>query len=204
MPSEEQTTPDDRFCLSDAQREALHRAACRLLAAAVQQQSVSIDELPLGGLGDVEVVGVFVTLRKSGSLRGCIGNFTEAIRLDTALERAAKGAACHDPRFPPVRPDELPQLTVEVSLLHSRELLGNDSQARLASVEVGQHGLDIQYLGRAGLLLPSVPVDHGWDALTFLTEVCRKAGLPSHAWQDPQAALYRFCTTHCGGPFSAR
>ena len=138
------------------------------------------------------MVGVFVTLRKHGALRSCIGNFTDTIRLDKALERAATGAARHDPRFPPVRPDELPQLTVEVSLLHSRELLSNDAGQRLASVVIGQHGLDIQYLGRAGLLLPSVPVDHGWDARTFLTEVCRKAGLPADAWQDPQASLFRF------------
>jgi hypothetical protein len=174
------------------------------VAAAVQQQSLSVDDLQLGELGESQVVGVFVTLRKNGALRSCIGNFTDVIRLDKALERAATGAARHDPRFPPVRPDELSQLAVEVSLLHSRELLSNDAGQRLASVEIGQHGLDIQYLGCAGLLLPSVPVDHGWDVRTFLTEVCRKAGLPADAWQDPRASLFRFCSTCCAGPFSAR
>ena len=204
MQSEERTTPEGQLCLSVAQQSTLHSAACALVTAAAQQQPLSIDDLQLGELGAAQVVGVFVTLRKHGALRSCIGNFTDAIRLDKALERAAKGAACHDPRFPPVRPDELPQLTVEVSLLHSRELLSNDAHERLASVVIGQHGLDIQYLGRAGLLLPSVPVDRAWDARTFLTEVCRKAGLHADAWQDPQASLFRFSTTCCCGPFSAR
>jgi hypothetical protein len=145
---------------------------------------------------------VFVTLRKDEALRSCIGNFTLSIRLDSALERAATGAACHDPRFPPVRPDELAELTVEISLLHSRELLGDSPDARLSSIEIGLHGLDIQHFGRAGLLLPSVAVDHGWDAFTFLCEVCRKAGLPVDTWKDPRATVYRFAATHWGGPFA--
>ncbi|MHB8865085.1 MAG: AmmeMemoRadiSam system protein A [Pirellulaceae bacterium] len=203
MPSEERANSEGRLCLSDIQQSNLLSVACELVAAAVHRQPISIGDLPLGDLGAVSVVGVFVTLRKQGNLRGCIGNFTEAIRLDAALERAAKGVACHDPRFPPVQPDELPQLTIEVSLLHSRELLSDDSDERLASVEIGQHGLDIQYLGRAGLLLPSVPIDHDWDALTFLSEVCRKAGLPLNAWQSPQASLFRFSSTRYGRSFLA-
>ena len=108
------------------------------------------------------------------------------------------GAACHDPRFPPVRPDELEQLTVEVSLLHSRELLGDSPDARLSNIVIGLHGLDIQHYGRTGLLLPSVAVDQGWDAFTFLCEVCRKAGLPVDTGRIRGATVYRFSATHVG------
>ncbi len=189
--------------LNAEQRNRLHGATCRLLAAAARQQSVPVDRLPLGELAALLVVGVFVTLHKAGALRSCIGNFTRSIRLDEALERAATGAACHDPRFPPVEIDELPDLTVEISLLHSRQTLGDSAAARLSSIEIGRHGLDIQHHGRSGLLLPCVAVDHGWDATTFLREVCRKAGLPPDTWKDPQATLYRFAATRWGGRFAA-
>ena len=159
------------------------------------------DRHALGALAETAVVGVFVTLRKHGTLRGCIGNFTAAIPLGQALERTASGAACHDPRFPPVRPEELGLLHVEVSLLHSRERLAESADERLASVVIGQHGLDIQQHGRSGLLLPSVAVDQCWDAFTFLCEVCRKAGLPVDTWRDPRAAVYRFSSARWGGPF---
>jgi uncharacterized protein len=188
--------------LSGPQQELLHRAACRLVSVTARGKSAATEDLALGSLGDTPVVGVFVTLRKNGSLRGCIGNFTPAILLSGALERAATGVACHDPRFAPVRPDELALLTVEISLLHSREQLGESADERLASVEIGQHGLDIQHHGRSGLLLPSVAVDQRWDVFTFLCEVCRKAGLPIDTWRDPQAALYRFAATHWSGPFA--
>jgi AmmeMemoRadiSam system protein A len=202
MESHERATPSGQLTLSEEQRSRLHRVACELLSAAARQQPASIDRLPLGGLADTPVVGVFVTLRKDGALRGCIGNFTQSIQLGDALERAATGAACQDPRFPPVRPEELEQLTVEVSLLHSRELLGDSPDVRLSSIVISRHGLDIQYYGRTGLLLPSVAVDHGWDAFTFLCEVCRKAGLPVDTWKDPGATVYRFSATHWGGPFA--
>lgn len=184
------------------QQEILHREACRLIAAAAHGAPVPLDRAKLGALADQSVVGVFVTLRKSGTLRGCIGNFTPSIALGDALERAATGAASHDPRFPPVRPDELAWLSVDISLLHSRELLPESANERWAAIHIGLHGLDIQHQGRSGLLLPSVAVDLGWDALTFLREVCRKASLPADAWKDPSAALFRFTSAKWGGPFA--
>jgi AmmeMemoRadiSam system protein A len=202
MTSDADGTRPGQLELTPEQEATLHRAACALVAAGVRREKLAVPELALGDLAEVAVVGVFVTLRKAGNLRGCIGSFTETIRLDTALERAAKGAACHDPRFPPVSPEELPRLTVEVSLLHSRELLPGDPRERAAAIELGRHGLDLQHAGRSGLLLPSVPVDHGWSVRRFLEELCRKAGLPAGSWQEPDALLFRFASTHFGGPFA--
>jgi hypothetical protein len=188
--------------LTAAEQAALQRCACALVAAAARHQATRFDSTPLGPLAARSVVGVFVTLRRHGALRACIGNFAESIRLEQALERAATGAARHDPRFPPIDPAELPDLTVEVSVLHAREQLTGSPRDRLAAVEIGRHGLDIQYQGRVGLLLPSVAVDHGWDAPRLLAEVCRKAGLPLDAWQEPEATLYRFSALHCSGPWT--
>ena len=81
---------------------------------------------------------------------------------------------------------ELPSLDIEVSVL-SRTV-----PVRPEDVEIGTHGLIIRCAGRAGLLLPQVPVEHGWDRKGFLEETCRKAGLPKDAWKRPDAELLGF------------
>ena len=68
---------------------------------------------------------------------------------------------------------------------------------------IGEHGLDIQFQGRKGLLLPSVATDFGLDPFGFLQAVCRKASLPDDAWQDPAATLYRFSAIRLSGPWTA-
>ncbi len=200
--SKNPTTPDPLY-LTAEESDLLHQTACRLVQAAANQTRPAISEYPLGRLAEYPLVGTFVTLRKSGELRGCIGNFAAATPLGNALQRAATGVVGHDPRFPNVTPDELPGLTLSVSLLHTRELLDGNPQQRATSVVIGQHGLDIQLQERKGLLLPSVATDFGMDPLQFLQAVCRKAGLPDDAWQDPDAVLYRFSAIVLSGPYVA-
>ncbi len=183
--------------------DLLRLRACELVAAECREPNAPVAQRPLGRLAEFPVVGVFVTLRRQGQLRGCIGNFAAATPLAKALERAARGVVRHDPRFPPLAEDELPHLTVDVSLLHSRELLGDTAQQRATRVVIGEHGLDIQYRGRSGLLLPSVAVELNCDPVGFLQAVCRKAHLHDEAWQDPEAVVYRFASITFGGPFSA-
>ena len=183
--------------------DLLHRVACELVAAAAGNQRKSVTEFPLGRLLEYPVVGVFVTLRRQGELRGCIGNFAASTPLGQALERAAMGVVDHDPRFSRVAPDELPHLTLDVSLLHSRELLGDNAQQRATHIVIGEHGLDIQYRGHSGLLLPSVALDLKCDAVRFLQAVCRKAHLREDTWMDPEAVIYRFSSIGFGGPFKS-
>lgn len=196
----QEPSPPGPLTLDESDKARLLHVTCQAVTAAVEGRPMAIGPAELGPLAAVPVVGIFVTLRKEGQLRGCIGNFAEASRLDSALERAARGSATHDPRFPPVTGDELGQLTVEVSLLHSRQLLGSSADERVANLIVGRHGLDIQYGGRAGLLLPSVATRLGCDAAGFLAEVCRKAGLPPTAWRAADAKIYRFEATCVDGP----
>jgi AmmeMemoRadiSam system protein A len=124
-----------------------------------------------------ELRGVFTTLYLEGRLRGCVGYPTAFLPLQRAVSETATAAAFEDPRFPPVTLVEARRLRVSLSVLSClKPLLAEE-------VEVGRHGLLISQGARRGLLLPQVPVEHGWDRGTFLEQTCRKAGLPLEAWR---------------------
>jgi AmmeMemoRadiSam system protein A len=131
---------------------------------------------------------VFVTLRRRDThdLRGCRGEVVARRPLAEAVQRMAVASAIDDPRFPPVTADEVPRLHIEISALTPLKPI------RPEEVVVGTHGLMITLGGRAGLLLPQVPVEQGWDREMFLRWTCRKAGLPDGAWQAPGADLKGF------------
>ncbi len=122
--------------------------------------------------------GVFVTLKKDGNLRGCIGFVEPFLALDQAIIQASIYAATRDSRFPPVTAGEIKDLTIEISILSPLFLIKDPM-----SIEVGKHGLLISSNGHQGLLLPQVPVDNGWGRRTFLEQACRKAGLAADAWK---------------------
>jgi AmmeMemoRadiSam system protein A len=94
-----------------------------------------------------------------------------------AVAETARAAAFDDTRFTPVKSEEARFLQVELSILSVPHAISGEA------VEVGRHGLVISMHGSRGLLLPQVPVEHGWDRTTFLEQTCRKAGLPLDAWQ---------------------
>ncbi len=131
--------------------------------------------------------GVFVTLKKHGELRGCIGEVLPRRPLFVATQWAALAAAFNDPRFPPLSRDELDEVKLEISILSIPQALEDPEK-----VEVGRHGLIIVKGDRVGLLLPQVPVEEGWSREEFLKGVCRKAGLPDDAWKDRETKLYVF------------
>lgn len=145
--------------------------------------------LPARGLAGTlsERRGAFVTLtRPDGSLRGCVGYVEPTFPLWETVVRAAEAAATEDGRFEPVVADEVEGLGIEISVLAPLRPIRPDD------VEVGTHGLLVRRSGHGGLLLPQVAVEHAWDRVTFLDQVCRKAGLPAGAWRDPRAELLGF------------
>jgi AmmeMemoRadiSam system protein A len=125
--------------------------------------------------------GVFTTLYLDGALRGCVGYALPVAPLSRAVAETARAAAFQDSRFPPVSAEEAARLDISLSVLS--RLFPIHPEA----VEVGRHGLVISDGGRRGLLLPQVPVEHGWDRETFLEQTCRKAGLPLDAWRKGAA-----------------
>ena len=130
--------------------------------------------------------GVFVTLHRAGELRGCIGHIEADRPLPVNVARCAVAACSEDPRFPAVSPSELPEIQLEISLLGPME-----PAAGPADIEVGRHGLMVEMGRQRGLLLPQVATEHGWDAATFLSQTCRKAGLAKDIWQRG-ATVWRF------------
>ena len=94
-------------------------------------------------------------------------------------------AAFRDPRFPPLKKEELKDLKIEISVL-------TDPKITFPSrVKVGRDGLIVEYMGRSGVLLPQVPVEEGWDRIQFLNSVCMKAGVEPDCWRKG-ARLYSF------------
>lgn len=131
--------------------------------------------------------GAFVTLKKRGQLRGCIG-YIEGIKpLYQAVVEMAIAAAFRDPRFPPLTRGELEQLDIEISVLSPLTEVKN-----VQTIEVGCHGIYIVKGFQSGLLLPQVAVEHHWNRETFLAETCFKAGLPTQAWKDKETKIYIF------------
>ncbi|MBV9497002.1 MAG: AmmeMemoRadiSam system protein A [Acidobacteria bacterium] len=130
--------------------------------------------------------GAFVTLTSAGSLRGCIGSIHPVAPLFEAVAQSAISAAFRDPRFHPLRFEELAGIHLEISVMGRIEVTTADD------VEVGLHGLIVSRGRQAGLLLPQVPTEYGWDRETFLQHTCLKAGLPRDAWRSPDVRLERF------------
>jgi uncharacterized protein len=131
--------------------------------------------------------GVFVTLKQHGELRGCLGTLQNRAGLAMEVMRCAAESASEDPRFPPVTPQELPALSLEISVLGPLEEIA----ARPDAFTIGEHGLVVEQGRRRGLLLPQVAVEWGWDNEQFLGQTCVKAGLPPDAWRQG-ARVYRF------------
>lgn len=143
--------------------------------------------------------GVFVTLKKRGELRGCIGKMDFERPLWVNALDAAVASALEDPRFPPVEPQELGEISIEISILNPPEDL-----PRPEMFDVQRHGIIVEKGWRHALFLPKVAPEQGWDATTTLEMVCEKAGLPTDAWRDPSARLqvftaFDFGEEHPGG-----
>jgi AmmeMemoRadiSam system protein A len=142
-----------------------------------------------------EPCGAFVTLHKMDkaddpeerSLRGCIGRMTASLPLIETVRVMAREAAFGDPRFPPLGQSELKQCHIEISALSPMSVCPDPQQ-----VKVGVHGLYLVRGGRAGVLLPQVPLEQGWDLQEYLDYICIKAGLPPNSYNAPDATLYTF------------
>lgn len=134
----------------------------------------------------------FVTLYRLGpsgrELRGCIGFLQPLYPLAVSVIRSAISAASEDPRFPPVAPEELDSIVVEVSILSEPAPVKDPFR----EVVIGRHGLYMVRGFYSGTLLPEVPVEYCWDLETFLAETCVKAGLPPDAWRDPGTRILAY------------
>jgi hypothetical protein len=175
---------------TDDQKRSLVMIARAAVADAAHGRRERTVAVEAGAFRDAfpDVSGAFVTIKRGGRLRGCIGTLSCQRPLSEEVARVAVSAATEDPRFEPLRPSELDDLDIEVSILGPLERIDPFDET---SFEIGRHGLVVDQGHRRGLLLPQVATEHGWDRETFLAQTCVKAGLPPDAWRRG-AEVYRF------------
>ncbi len=171
--------------LNSEEKSWLLRLARETLEAVLSGHPLPRPEVPAGPLEAIR--GAFVTLKKDGALRGCIGHVVGHEPLWRSVQDNAVAAALRDPRFPPVTARELPALLIEISALTPLIPVRDVSE-----IVVGRDGLIMERGPFRGLLLPQVPVEWGWDLPEFLDHTCRKAGLPPGCWHDPETRIQRF------------
>lgn len=122
--------------------------------------------------------GCFVSIKQHKKLRGCIGNFVSNIPLYRLTQEMAMSAATRDPRFYPMKPNDLSDFELEISVLSPLRKIDS-----VEEIQVGQHGIYIIKDSYQGVLLPQVATEYGWDRDTFLKHTCLKAGLSENSWK---------------------
>jgi AmmeMemoRadiSam system protein A len=130
--------------------------------------------------------GCFVTIKQQGDLRGCIGNFVSDQPLYQLVQEMAVSAATRDPRFYPMKKDDLADFSLDISVLSPLK-----QAASVEEIQVGVHGIYIVKGSYRGVLLPQVATEYGWNREQFLQHTCIKAGLPENAWQG-ECEIYIF------------
>ena len=175
------------FTLSDEEKSLLKNIA-------LQSIKDSLDGKPIGNLSHLtshhsplkEKCGAFVSLHKHGRLRGCIGHFGEDVPLHEIVSEMARAAAFEDPRFDPVRRDELDDLDIEISVLTPMRRIQS-----LDEFELHRHGIYIRKGFRSGTFLPQVADEVNWTKEEFVGHCSQdKAGLGWDGWKDAELYVY--------------
>ena len=171
--------------MNEPERAQLLQLARDTINAAVQGQALPRLDNPPPAL--LLRSGCFVTIKRQGQLRGCIGNFVSEHPLWETVREMAVSAATRDPRFRPMQPGELAGFDLEISVLSPLQDVSSVNE-----IQVGVHGLYVIKGHAHGVLLPQVATEYGWDRETFLRQTCHKAGLPQDAWQQPGCRILCF------------
>jgi MEMO1 family protein len=163
--------------LNPADKKALLALARETISRFLTAQMVP---LPRGmSPAAMEPRGVFVTLRKQGNLRGCIGRMIPDRPLASLVGAMALQAAFEDPRFPPVTREELSTLEIEISVLTPMKPVSGSDE-----IVVGRDGVILQKAGRSAVFLPQVAPEQGWGRDEMLDNLSQKAGLSANAWRE--------------------
>ncbi len=171
--------------LNLSEKETLHNIAMESIKAAIYNKTFDLKYNRTNLLKEIK--GAFVTIKKKGELRGCIGYIQGLKPLDITVKEMALAAAFEDPRFMPVTKDELPQIEIEISVLSPLKKIEDINQ-----IIPGKHGILIKKGYRSGLLLPQVATEYNWDRVTFLSQTCIKAGLSPKSWEERNTEIYIF------------
>ena len=172
--------------LADREKKLLLDLARRAVTLAARHgESLGEHDLPTDEIL-TRPGGAFLTLRIRRRLRGCIGQLPSGVPLVRVVAHCAKAAALEDPRFEPVRVEEISEIEIEISVLSDLE------DAAPGKIEPGRHGLMVSRGSQRGVLLPQVATEFRWTAERFLEETCIKGGLEPAAWKDPATRVQVF------------
>lgn len=174
----ERLTTDEKKELLKIARETLIEYLAKKRLPEINVINKRLSELKLG---------CFVTLKKNGNLRGCIGNFGSNDVLYKNVQKMAIASALEDPRFNPLSAKEVSFVNIEISVLYPLIKVKDISE-----IVVGRDGLYIVYGFYSGVLLPQVATEYNWDRDEFLSHTCVKAGLPKDGWKKLPVEIYRF------------
>jgi AmmeMemoRadiSam system protein A len=171
--------------LSDSDKHVLLQIARQSIEAAVNDNAPPNTVISQPVLREQR--GAFVTLHEHNELRGCIGYVDPVKALWETVQDAAAKAALEDPRFMSVQRDELQHIEIEISVLSPlHEVTSIDE------IEIGLHGLVVEFKDHRALLLPQVAVSTGWDKETFLQQTLRKSGLPPQMRDHKDLKIFSF------------
>ena len=173
------------FNLSKEEKRYLLTLARKTLSSVLRGEKPEIPKDPPEKLK--REMGVFTTLKKNETLRGCIGYPLAIKPLYLAVIETAEKAGLEDPRFTPLRYNELKETEIEITVLTPLQKVKD-----LKEIEIGKDGLLVKYKYYQGLLLPQVPVEWNWDRETFIKQTCVKAGLPHDAYKWEGIEFYKF------------
>lgn len=176
----------ESFELNDRDKKDLLVLARKTVELTVKHQSGPTVDVSTLSKTLVTNCGAFVTLRKNGDLRGCIGRFEASEPLYKVVEQMAIASATEDYRFPPVAPQEVNQLEIEISVLTPMRRIKS-----IDEFELGKHGIYIRKGTRAGTFLPQVATETGWTKEEFLSHCAEeKAGIGPDGWKDAELYVY--------------
>ncbi len=176
----------ESFHLTDKDKRDLLVLARKTVSQKVRQQEIATPE-PSGLSTALRTnCGAFVTLRKKGSLRGCIGRFDATEPLFKVVQQMAVASSTEDYRFSPVDPGEVDQLEIEISVLTPMRRIHSVDE-----IELGKHGIYMKKGMKAGTFLPQVATETGWSKEEFLGHCAQdKAGIGWNGWKDAELFVY--------------
>jgi AmmeMemoRadiSam system protein A len=173
------------FSLSDEDKYCLLKVARASIGNVMK--AVEMPDYELSSQNLEEKCGAFVTIEIGSRLRGCIGIVESEKPLHLTVEEMAVSSAFRDPRFPPLKSEELDKIVIEISVLSPLENVRGSE-----NIEIGKHGILLKKDYKSGLLLPQVATRYGWDSKEFLKQTCLKAGLSVDAWRDEDCEINVF------------
>lgn len=175
---------EEEFELNNSQKKILLSLARNSITQYLNSKTVSPDQ-------DFDPLlrknlGAFITLRKQGELRGCIGYMREDIPLYKVVSSMALESAFSDRRFMPVTIEELSNIEIEISVLTPSKPIKS-----IDEIVLGRDGVVLSKKVRRAVFLPQVATEMRWNKTEFLDNLCRKAGLPPGSWQDAELHIFQ-------------